>query len=219
MTTAYELRRFGFGRHPNPVELSNLHARLLPKSPITRLGRHFREDFYYRDLPDLGHIFGTVAYVDNHAAGFAVAALDSDRFMRIAVRQKGLRIAWLLGRCLLASPGRIAAVWETTRIQAGREGLRSRARTGEVLSIGVLPQYRGTEFHSRTGLSIARDVLLDLMATFRESKARAVRTIVDEDNTPSIRLFERSGWRRVQTEVPGWRHPSIELMWNPGLDQ
>lgn len=80
------------------------------------LGARFQERFYYKDLPELGQVFGAVAHVDGRAAGFVTATHDSNGFMRAALRQRGLRIAWFIGTALLADPRRILAVWEASRI-------------------------------------------------------------------------------------------------------
>ncbi|MFN8708806.1 MAG: hypothetical protein ACK50J_19165, partial [Planctomyces sp.] len=43
--------------------LAELHSRILPTSPLVRLGHRFMEKFYYNVLPEGGLIFGAIAYV------------------------------------------------------------------------------------------------------------------------------------------------------------
>ena len=58
-----ELRAFGPEMPPRVGDISDLHERMLPTSPIVLLGRPFVERFYYSVLPRAGAIFGFVAYV------------------------------------------------------------------------------------------------------------------------------------------------------------
>ena len=217
----YELRRFGAGQPPDVRDISNLHAALLPDSPVTRLGASFREKFYYKDLPELGHVFGVVAYVEGRAAGFVAATHDSDGFMRSALRQRGPRITWAIASALLGDLRRIRAVWEAARIHldrnqlAGRGAGAERGPMGEILSLGVLPQFRDAAFRSRSGLHIGRDLAGCVMETFRTHGATKVRVIVDDDNRHAQRFYDKLGWRRNRRGLPGWRCPSDEFIWEP----
>lgn len=220
----YELRRFGAGEPPDARDISNLHAALLPDSPVTRLGAGFREKFYYKDLPDLGHVFGVVAYVEGRAAGFVAATHDSDGFMGSALRQRGLRVAWVIAEALLGDLRRIQAVWEASRIHSDRNQFRGRGGAervpiGEILSLGVLPSFRDAAFQSRSGLHIGQDLAGCVMEIFRAQGAAKVRVIVDEDNLHAQRFYEKLGWRRSRRGLPGWRRPSDELIWEPARER
>jgi ribosomal protein S18 acetylase RimI-like enzyme len=207
----YELRRFGAGAPPNVREISALHAALLPASPITLLGRRFREHFYYKDLPEMGLIFGAVAYLGGRAVGFVAATHDSNGFMATALARMPLRVAWFVARALLADPRRILAVWETVRIKRDRERSAEGLGKAEILSLGVLPEYR-----SHSGLNIARDLVQSVMETFQTSGATRVCAVIDADNQPSLRFFEKLGFRLGRARLPGWRRPSVEVVWEAG---
>ncbi len=206
----YELRKFGAGAPPNVRDISELHAALLPASPITLLGRRFREEFYYKDLPEMGLIFGAVAYVGWRAVGFLTATHDSDGFMAAAIARKPVRVAWIVATALLADPRRIAAVWETVQIKRDRERSAEGRRKAEMLSLGVLPEYR-----SHSGLNIAGDLVRSVLATLQASGATRVCGVVDADNQPSLRFLEKMGFRRGRDRLPGWRRPSVEVIWEP----
>jgi len=210
----YELRKFGAGAPPNVRDISELHAALLPASPITLLGRRFREQFYYKELPEMGLIFGAVAYVGSRAAGFVAATHDSNGFMAAALARMPLRVAWLVATALVADPRRILAVWETLRIKRDRERSSEGLGKAEILSLGVLPEYR-----SHSGLNIARDLVQSVMETFQASGAMRVCAVIDADNQPSLRFFEKLGFRRGRDRLPGWRRPSVEVVWEPGWNR
>jgi ribosomal protein S18 acetylase RimI-like enzyme len=221
----YELRRFGAGDPPDVRDISTLHAALLPDSPVTRLGAGFRETFYYKNLPELSHVFGVVAYVEGRAAGFVAATHDSDGFMSSALRQRGLRVAWVIARALLGDLRRIQAVWEASRIHSDRNQFAGRGAgakhepPGEILSLGVLPQFRDAAFQSLSGLHIGRDLAACAMETFRTHGAAKVRVIVDTDNLPAQRFYEKLGWRQSRRGLPGWRRPSDEFIWEPAQER
>jgi len=210
----YELRKFGFAAPPNARDISELHAALLPASPITLLGPRFREEFYYKDLPEMGLIFGSVAYVAGRAVGFVAATHDSDGFMAAAVARKPLRVAWIVATALLADPRRIAAVREAVRIKRGRERSAEGLRKAEILSIGVLPEYR-----SGSGLNIARDLVQSALDLLQASGAARVCAVVDADNQQSLRFFAKLGFRLSRAQLPGWRRPSVEIVWETGWDR
>jgi ribosomal protein S18 acetylase RimI-like enzyme len=205
----YELRRFGGGVAPDVRDIAALHAELLPRSPLALLGARFREEFYYRELPAAGLIFGAVAYVDAQAAGFVVATDDPDHFLMTAVRRKWPRLLWVLARSLAGEPRRLAAGWEAARIQLHRmRPSGGGGRQGEILSLGVLPQYR-----AKSDLQIARDLVRLVLETFQARGVRRVVAVIDADNRASLRFFEKLGFRPGRAEVPGWRHASTEVVW------
>ena len=206
----YELRKFGAGAPPNVREISQLHAALLPASPVTLLGPRFREQFYYKDLPGMGLIFGAVGYVGGRAAGFIAATHDANGFMGAALAQKWPKVAWIVATALAADPRRIAAIWEVLRIQRDRERSNEIVGKGEILSLGVLAQYR-----TGSGLNIARDLVQSVMKVFQARGVTRVCAVVDADNQQSLRFFRKLGFRRGRAPLPGWRRPSVELVWEP----
>jgi len=206
----YELRKFGVGAPPNVRDISRLHAALLPHSPLTRLGARFREQFYYKDLPEMGLIFGALAYVGGRAAGFISATCDSDGFMGAALARKRSKVAWIVATALAADPRRLAAVCEVVRIKRDRERSTESVCKGEILSLGVLPEYR-----SGSGLSIARDLAEAVLKVFQARGVTRVCAVVDADNEPSLRFFQKLGFRVGRAPLPGWRRPSVEIVWEP----
>ena len=112
----YQLIRFDRGSVAPARDLAELHADLLPTSPIVKLGIPFLEHFYYAVLPSAGALFGTLARVDGDAAGFIVATDDSASFARNAVRGRRFTAARAVVSSFLRSPGRIEAAGEILRL-------------------------------------------------------------------------------------------------------
>ena len=216
---AYTIVPFGGGVLPNARHIAELHAELLPRSPLTKLGVGFMERFYYKVLPKQGLIFGAVAYVDGHPAGFVSATYDSDRLLRRAVRWNWLRLAWVLATSF-PRPQKMEGVAEGLGIVKSREpkadlavGFSGQGPTGEVLSIGVRRMFRSPDFKIQTGLQIGKDLMLGVMAGFQKSQIVRARLIVDAQDIPGQGFFRGLGWEPRRRNVPGWFTASTEFLW------
>ena len=217
--TEYSIVPFGGGVLPNSRHIAELHAELLPRSPLTKLGIGFMERFYYKQLPKQGLIFGAVAYVDGRPAGFVAATYDSDRLLRRAVRWNWLRLGWVLATSL-PRPKRLIGAAEGLGIFKSRErradvqaGHNLGALTGEVLSIGVRRAFRSTEFKIQTGLQIGRDLMFGVIAGFEKSQIVRARLIVDAKDLSGQGFFRGLGWEPRRRNVPGWWTASTEYLW------
>ena len=201
---------------PNPAHCAALHAELLPRSPLTKLGTGFMRRFYYRVLPKQGYIFGAVAYVDGQPAGFVSATYDSDGFLKRAVSHNLFQIAFF-GLTTFPTPRRVEGAIEALGILKTRDPKETWTGelTGEVLSIGVRKQFRGPEFQIGTGLEIAKDLMNGVMDGFRRSHIARVRLIVDANDMQTQGFYSRLGWRPRRRGVPGWFTPSSEFIWSP----
>ncbi len=212
----YKIVPFGAGISPNAAHVANLHADLLPRSPLTKLGTGFMERFYYRVLPKQGYIFGAIAYVDGQPAGFISATYDSDGFLKRAVSHNLFRLIFV-GATTFPTPRRIEGGIEALGIFQTRDpkGQWSADLTGEILSIGVRKTYRSSEFKINTGIEIAKDLMEGVMDGFKRSNLNRVRLIVDSNDIPTQGFYSRLGWRPRRRSVPGWLTPSTELVWTP----
>lgn len=211
----YRIESFGeAGDAPAPAAvLTALHTALLPDSPVVGLGRDFMERFYYRSLPALQLIYGAVAYVDDQPAGLIVATHDSDGFMRTALHRRWWLIAWVLGGALLRKPRRAAALWEAIRIMGNRETAARAEPIGELLSFGVLPEFRSARFVRHSGLRVGQDLMQTALDRLRAHGVQAVCALVDKDNVTVKLMYRGLGWRLTADDVPGWRTPQVEFTW------
>ena len=216
----YKIVPFGAGVLPNSRHIAELHAELLPRSPLTKLGVGFMERFYYKVLPKQGLIFGAVAYVDGRPAGFVSATYDSDRLLRRALRWNWMRVSWVLATSL-PRPSKLVGLAEGMGIFKSREPRADLAveraaaggPTGEVLSIGVRRMFRNSDFKSKSGLQIGRDLMLGVMAGFQKSQIVRARLIVDAQDIAGQGFFRRLGFEPRRRNVPGWFTASTEFSW------
>lgn len=171
------------------------------------------EEFYYHRLPRLGLIFGAVAYVGAHRAGFVAATHDSAGFMRAGMRQAWFQLGRVLTTTLLTNPGAarpLAAAWTAMRRRAGSG---SSSVPGEILSLGVLPEYRQALFVRRSGLQISTDLIEHAITRLRARGVRAVRAVVAAENLPAKLLYCGLGWTLGRANVAEWSNATVEFIW------
>lgn len=199
---------------PERESLARMHAQLLPNSPATLLGERFLRDFYYGLLPAGGLIRAAHVTLDGRPAAFIAYTADPNGFMGAAIRRWWYRLAWVLAVSVIERPSRLGALWEAWRIMSTRgadPGVR--AGTGEILSLGVLPEFTDPRFVQRTGLRIARDLVQMAVTDLAALGAPNVAVIIDADNRVAQMMYHGLGWRLTRKEVPGWRVPSVEFVW------
>lgn len=210
----YRLEPFGADCPDRSADLAFLHGELLAHSPVALLGPDFMARFYYRVLPRLGLICGLVAYVGDKPAGFIVATHDSSGFMQTALRRQFLRVAGVLAWSVVRNPSRIVAIWEAVQIMRGLPPPTPGQPNGEMLSFGVLPEYRSREFMARTRLKISQDLLKGALEQLRQRGVDRCRVIVDADNLEARLFYLGNGWRPgMDGFVPGWRKKTVEFIW------
>lgn len=207
-----------FGGRPMQTDEANdiagLHAELLGHSPLVLMGPRFMRDFYYTALPEAGFISGAVAYVDGQAAGFIVATADPAGFMAKALRAHWWRAAWSMFVSVVRHPSRLLAMKEAYEIQSNVQAEEYGEHVGELLSFGVLPQFRSRGFLKETGLYIGSDLAEAAVKQLRHGGKSRIRAIVDKDNLEAQLFYRSQGWKVGLKTVKGWRVPTIEFILN-----
>lgn len=210
----YEILEFGEqGLSAEGVrDVARLHAELLGHSPLVLMGPEFVEQFYYTVLPREGFIRGAVAYVDGRIAGFIVGTDDADGFMARAAKKHWLRIGWIMFKSVLRNPSRILAIKEAYQIQSNVQTQDHGQEAGELLSFGVLPEFRSRRFIKETALLVSSDLLNIAIGQLEKLGKRRLRAIVDKDNLEAQLFYRSHGWRVGLKSVKGWRVPSMEFL-------
>jgi ribosomal protein S18 acetylase RimI-like enzyme len=209
---SYQVHAFGTDALAPAGDLARLHATLLPASPLSCLGRPFMECFYYARLPRAGLLCGAVAYANQEAVGFVAATHDPDRFMRSALRRWWPSLLWVIGTSVLRAPRSAAAVWEACRVMRSRVPAAHAPLAGEILSLGVLPDYRSAAFLRQSGLRIPTDLLDNAVAQLRRRGVQVVRATVQADNTAAQMFYSGLGWTLSRRDLPGWQTATLEFV-------
>jgi ribosomal protein S18 acetylase RimI-like enzyme len=192
--------------------VARLHGELLAHSPVVLLGPEFMERFYYGRLPREGFIGACLARVDGEPAGFISFTTDASGFMTAALRRHWLRVAGILAGAIVRRPARLGAVREALTIMRGLPPSESAGGTGELLSFGVRPAYRGAAFVRRSGIDVGAKLLDAALVELRARGAVRVRAIVDQDNLAAKLFYRGAGWDLGNPNVPGWRVPTCEFV-------
>jgi ribosomal protein S18 acetylase RimI-like enzyme len=175
--------------------VADLHLKLLDWGPISRLGRQFLERFVYSHLVHHGLLKAALFEVEGQPVGFIAYTPYSMTFHRISVREHWKALIYNVMLSLLRNPLLIPRMVKASRLVFSRRAKKRRGEDpiGEILAIGVLPEFSSPEFLSRTGLRISRE-LFDLALTFFKSQGvRKMRLAVDEFNKPALIFYSSLG--------------------------
>jgi len=192
--------------------ISTLHGRLLPHSPVTLLGPEFMREFYYKDLPDLGLIFGNMAYVDKEPVGFIVATHNPSKFMIEGIKKRWLKLLYLMAKTILLHPSRITSIFEAIRIMSKLPASAKKEKVGELLSLGVLPEYLKKMKNSNKQCNISKELVEKAVGQLIERKCFEVRAVVDENNLMAKMFYHGMGWTLDQEKVKGWKVPTVQFV-------
>lgn len=212
MKPSYQIESFGKDTQIPVRDLSELQARLIPRGTVALLGRRFMERFYYRFLPADGSVFGFVAYVNEKPAGLIVVTHEASGFMRLVVLRHWFSLAWVLFSSVVANPRKWADAFEGWRLLRNRPDLNINEPAGEILTIGVLPEYRDSEFVRQTGFRIAADLLDKALAELRALGLRVFRACIESDNREVKLFYLTRGWVIEQSEIEGDEIDYVEIV-------
>ena len=190
---------------------ADLHAELLARSPVARMGKQFMRDVYYGALVAADLAVAHVAYVDDEPAGFLTATNDPERFMSRGLMRRPWRTGWGLALSLLSRPTRVAVLWETLTLNASRQAVDT-SPTGELLSFGVREPYRRPAFIRSRGIRVGQSLLDAAIAALKARGAQRARAIVDADNLPAQFFYRGAGWELGNPTVKGWAVPTCEFV-------
>ncbi len=177
--------------------ISGLHLALLGHGPMARLGELFLRRFCYTVLLRDGLMRATLFEVEGRPAGFVAYTSRSISFHRHALRRHWAYVAWLIGLSVVREPRLVArllkAVWlmlsRRAELRLGDDPL------GEILAIGVLPDYRTPPFVRRTGLRIGEELVAHVAADLRRAGVQRLRMVVEAHNKPALLFYHRLGGR------------------------
>lgn len=190
------------------ADVARLHGELLPGSPISRLGPDFMQRFYYRKLVEDGLVCCSIYYCDGAAAGFIAYTQYGTTFMSEGLRRHLLYLGAVMAVSVLRSPRRLATILWTLNHMRTQQGGQRPALASELLSFGVLPQFRTAKYIRETGRRISMALYDSACDYFRSHGIRTFRAMVEKSNREAL-LFYRS----LDCEFdPGAEGKSVEVI-------
>ena len=198
----------------NQTDLENtirLHTELLPTSPVARLGPIFMRRFYYRKLVEDGLMVCNLYYHMGNPAGFMALTSDSAGFVTRGFRRHWVSALGVLCEMVLMDPGRIGVIYSVARTLRKRNRYVANEISGELLSFGVLPEYRSTKFIQQTNKQISLEFFESAKEYFRQIGMPAFGGMVEAKNRATI-LFYHSLGCQIH-EVPGSDGETVKILY------
>ena len=180
-------------------EVANIHIQCFPESFSTHLGKHknglLQQKFYqeyYNDAPELFLVAEDDTLPENSIVGFCMGYYlnqndQMKRYLKKNFFSIVLRTAWLL---LIGNK----AAWAKVKARLFRPKNFSQINnisisdqeTGDLLSICVLPNYRGS--------GAAQQLIERYQQILIENKKKNCLLTVSVDNARGVRFYERNGF-------------------------
>ncbi len=210
------LREIDVANRHDVIAITGLHLGLLGHGPMARLGELFLRRFCYGVLLRDGLMRAALFEVDGRPAGFVAYTSRSITFHREAIRRRWAYVACLIALSVVRDPRLVARLLKAARLMFSRRAELNLGRDplGEVLAIGVLPEYRTPEFVHRTGLRIGEELIAHAMSYFRSVGVDRVRMVVEAHNTPALFFYHRLGGRFEPYEHAG--EPMVHVWFDLG---
>lgn len=174
-------------------EVSRLHEKLLPESPVVRLGLTFLESFYYKKLVAERLVWCDLYYHDGVAAGFIAYTDQPKDFMSCGLRHHWPWLAIVLAGSVARNPARSKTILQVLAMMRSRKQELPGGARGEILSFGVLPDFRGVEFIRRTGRRISRELFESAKEFFRQRNIQSFRMLVRANNREALLFYHALG--------------------------
>lgn len=185
--------------------ITGLHLRLLGHGPMARLGELFLRRFCYAVLLRDGLMRAALFEVDGRPAGFVVYTSRSITFHREAIRRHWAYVACLVALSVVREPRLVVRLLKAVRLMFSRRAELKLGRDplGEVLAIGVLPEYRAPEFVRGTALRIGEELIAHVVSHFSRVGVDRMRMVVEAHNKPALLFYHRLGGRFEPYEHAG----------------
>jgi hypothetical protein len=184
--------------------VAELHAELLPFGPLAALGPDFLRTVCYRAPLRDGLLTVALAEADGCPAGFVAYTANSARFHAEAMRRHVVLAAWQLVRAVALDPRRLRAVPRILRVMRSRVADdEDRSAVGEVIGVGVRPEFLTPTFRRRTGSWVSRDVISYAAADLHQAGKERLRMFVAAENTRTLLLYQVLGAEFARVEHGG----------------
>lgn len=198
--------------------VARLHEQLLGFGPLAALGAGFLHAVAYRAPVRDGLLRVAVVEVDGVAVGFAAYTADSARFHAEALRRHVLLAGVRMLVALVRDPRRVRAVPRILRVVLARAGdEEDRSGFGEVIGLGVHPEFVGPEFRRRTGRWLSKDLIAHAAGELDRAGKQRLRMFVAAENTRALLLYQVLGATFARVEHGG--EPTVAvtfaLPWTP----
>lgn len=163
-------------------------------------GIEFRQKFYYPALMEDPDCFVWLYLFEGAVAGYIAGTKDCGAFLKRLKRFNPLGLGGLVMKALLKRPG--LSVKYAQMLAFKDRDSASEPHPAEILSFGVYPQFRGRDFKTSTGISVAQALFNKAMESFRLKNVRKFQVLTLQENIAGNRFYEKQGCRKAGVASP-----------------
>jgi len=182
--------------------IAEVHVTLDPTGFLNQeeVGVTFREKIYYPTLlADLGS-FVWIFLVEEKLAGYVAGTIDIQKlYQRLKDANFGLLLKLLAKTC--TKKPKLILEFVNTKRRLEQSYLKESTRA-EILSLGVLPEYRSEAFERTTKIHVATALFKKAVETFRDRGITQFKVMTTQENEAANHFYEKQGCQRIGVAVP-----------------
>jgi len=188
---------------PHLRAIAEAHVSLDPTAFLSRVkgvGVTFREKIFYSVLLRDPESFVWIYLWNNLLVGYISGTKNTSSLYR---RLKGFRpllLSFLLIKTLFKAP-RTFIEYAASMSRVERT-ISHQAIQAEILSFGVLPEYRTDEFERSHGIHVADALFRSALKSFQDWGVDQFKVMTIQENKAASRFYEKRGCHLVGTEQP-----------------
>lgn len=169
-------------------------------SEVREVGVAFREEIFYPTLADDPNSFVWIYLTQGSVAGYIAGTKDLAPLYKRLKRARPFRLGGLLLEAGFQKPILFVKYFQLE--EALKKTYFSQPIRAEILSFGVLPEFRSREFERTHGVYVAGALFQKAVETFRQWGVRQFKVMTVQANEAANRFYERQGCRKVGTVKP-----------------
>lgn len=193
---------------------TSLTLALFAESPAGKLGEFFLKNFYFSCLPKLGLIDCLLYEVGGKFIGFIVYTALPYTFIKTGTNAHFFRLALTVAYSMLLKPSRILAVLNVKGQDNWRRTAEQDPGLCEMLTFGVLPQFR-KQADRETGKRISRRIFESALEDMLNRDKERCLLVVSKENVLVNGFYAKYQTRRL---LKDYSNPLQEL-WVFDLDR
>ena len=181
--------------------VSQAHVELDPTAflhEISNIGICFREKIFYPALVQNPDSFVWIYLHDGKTAGYIAGTKNARKLYHNIICFKPFLLALLVLKNICRRP---CVLIEYLRIrgQLKHSHFKSDGRA-EILSLGVLPEFRGKQFKAKYGVHIAQVLFQKATAVFRERGVDRFIVMTAQSNEAANHFYRNQGCQLIRTQ-------------------
>jgi len=194
-TIKHALREIDPNNKEDVAAITQLHLELLHWGPMARMGRLFLQRFCYSILIKENLMRAALCEVNDQPAGFIAYTACSITFHRTAIKKHWPYVTYIMLISILRDPCIIFRIRKAIRLMFSRRSEKNlwSDPSGEVIALGLRPEFRSSQFIYSSGLRLSRELFRKAVSYFRSIGLNKVRLVVDSFNKPALFFYHSLG--------------------------